>query len=89
MLLEADNRELSVLMSGDPWFGAVSLNVQEAMLRRARQVRCHSQFLFRQGDPRSGFFGVVRGVLKVSTLSDGGKADVPSQQAQMLGHSQS
>ncbi len=77
MFSEAEINELLVLMSEDPWFGAASLHVREAMLTRCRRIRfVAGQFLFRQGDPPSGFFGVVRGVLKASTLTEGGKEGV-------------
>jgi len=77
MLSEAEIKEILMLMSADPWFGAVNPDVREAMIRRCRRIRLAAgQFLFRQEGPPSGFFGVLHGVLKASTLSEGGKEGV-------------
>jgi CRP/FNR family transcriptional regulator, cyclic AMP receptor protein len=77
MLSDRKRDEMLAQMSEDPWFGTLGLELRRAMLMRCKlNPFSVGQFVFRQGDAPSGFFGLVRGALKVSTLSEDGKEGV-------------
>lgn len=61
----------------NPWFAALPLGAQRAMVTQAEPLRLRSgEMLFRQGDAvaggRGAFFGLLAGQIKVSSLRDDG-----------------
>lgn len=71
--------ELLQAMSSNPWFGALPLSERNAMLAVAvvGQLR-PGEMLFRKGDAGGGFFAVLSGALKVSTLGEDGREGILS-----------
>jgi CRP/FNR family cyclic AMP-dependent transcriptional regulator len=66
--------EDAAIMSENPWFAALASEVRALMLSRAEPLRLRrGEMLFRQGDAPSGFYGLVSGTLKMSTLREDGK----------------
>lgn len=66
-------------MSRNPWFGALPLAERRAMLAVAERVSLRSgEMLFRKGDAAGGFYGVLSGALKVSTLGEDGREGILS-----------
>jgi CRP/FNR family cyclic AMP-dependent transcriptional regulator len=66
--------EDAAIMSENPWFAALASEVRALMLARAEPLRLRrGEMLFRQGDAPSGFYGLVSGTLKMSTLREDGK----------------
>jgi CRP/FNR family cyclic AMP-dependent transcriptional regulator len=58
----------------DPWFGALDADLRGQLLAAARPLSLEpGEFAFRQGDPDDGILGLVRGMLKASTLREDGK----------------
>ena len=71
--------ELLSTLSINPWFGALPLAERKQMLAVAdlQHVRA-GEMLYRKGDPVGGFYGVVRGAIKVSTLGEDGRVGILS-----------
>jgi len=71
--------ELLDLMSCNPWFGSLPLSERKAMLAVSvvGQLR-PGEMLFRKGDTGGGFFAVLSGALKVSTLGEDGREGILS-----------
>ena len=58
----------------DPWFGSLAPAVRDKLRTAGTTVRFPAgAFLFRQGDVPSGFFGLVHGSVKISTLREDGR----------------
>ncbi|MES2952340.1 MAG: Crp/Fnr family transcriptional regulator [Pseudomonadota bacterium] len=76
----ADSKdELLVNLSQNPWFGALPLPERKAMLAVADVVHMRAgEMLYRKGDATGGFFGVVQGAFKVSTLGEDGREGILS-----------
>ncbi len=71
--------ELLLTLSRNPWFGALPLAERRAMLAVAELHRVGAgEMLYRKGDTTGGFFGVVQGALKVSTLGEDGREGILS-----------
>lgn len=61
-------------MSANPWFGALRLADRQALLGAAELLRlCPGEMLFRQGDAPGGFYGLLSGTLKISSLREDGR----------------
>src|SRR3954451_21805634 len=61
-------------MSANPWFGALPLADREALLASAEVLRLRpGEMLFRQGDAPGGFYGLLGGLLKISSLREDGR----------------
>ena len=61
-------------MLSNPWFGALPASLVEAMLARCEHLHLHpGQMALRQTEAPNGFFGLVSGSLKVSTLREDGR----------------
>lgn len=61
-------------MRSNPWFGALPASLVEAMLARCEQLHLHpGQMALRQAEAPNGFFGLVSGSLKASTLREDGR----------------
>ncbi len=61
-------------LSANPWFASLAKEVREQMVAQSEQARLRrGEMLFRQGDAPTGFYGLVRGTLKMSTLREDGK----------------
>ena len=72
--LKINTASLLSRMSGNPWFGALPLADREALLRYAELLYLRpGEMLFRQGDAPSGFYGVLSGTLKISSLREDGR----------------
>jgi CRP/FNR family cyclic AMP-dependent transcriptional regulator len=66
--------DLLTHMSSDPWFGALDLHERKVLLSDAVPLHLRlGEYLFRQGDRPNGFYAVVQGALKGSTLLENGK----------------
>jgi CRP/FNR family cyclic AMP-dependent transcriptional regulator len=77
--MRSSKDELLATMSLNPWFGALPLAERKAMLAVSDAVQVRSgEMLYRKGDPVGGFFGVVQGAFKVSTLGEDGREGILS-----------
>lgn len=71
--------ELLQALSVNPWFGALPLAERRAMLAVAELHRIGAgEWLYRKGDVASGFFGIVAGAFKISTLGEDGREAILS-----------
>lgn len=71
--------ELLQIMSTNPWFGGLPLGERKAMVAAAEVVAVHAgEMLYRKGDPAGGFFGVLSGAFKVSTVGEDGREGILS-----------
>ena len=58
----------------NPWFGALPIPERKAMLAAADIVHLRAgEMLYRKGDATGGFYCVVQGAFKVSTLGEDGR----------------
>ncbi|MFZ6654537.1 Crp/Fnr family transcriptional regulator [Undibacterium sp. TJN19] len=58
----------------DPWFAALPAIDRKAMVAPCEQLRLRpGEMLFRQGDLPTGFYAVISGTVKMSTLSEEGR----------------
>jgi len=70
----ASDPSLLARMSVNPWFAALLPTDQQALLRHAERKQLRpGEMLFRQGDALSGFYGLVSGGLKISSLREDGR----------------
>lgn len=61
----------------NPWFAGLSERHRLALLAVGESLNLRTgEMLYRQGDPPGGFFGVLRGSFKVSTLREDGKEGI-------------
>ncbi|KPH01509.1 hypothetical protein AEQ67_04395 [Pseudomonas sp. RIT-PI-q] len=61
-------------MSKAPWFGALDLQERKVLLSEATPLHFGpGEYVFRQGDRPDGFYAVVQGAVKGSTLLENGK----------------
>lgn len=66
-------------LSNNPWFGGLPLGERKAMLAAADVVQFRAgEMLYRKGDVAGGFFCVVQGAFKVSTLGEDGREGILS-----------
>lgn len=66
-------------LSHNPWFGGLPLGERKAMLAAADVVQFRAgEMLYRKGDVAGGFFCVVQGAFKVSTLGEDGREGILS-----------
>ncbi|APW41129.1 Crp/Fnr family transcriptional regulator [Rhodoferax saidenbachensis] len=66
-------------LSQNPWFDALPLAERKAMLAAADTLHLRpGEMLYRKGDTAGGFFGVLNGALKVSTLGEDGREGILS-----------
>ena len=66
-------------LSVNPWFGSVPLAERRAMLAASDVLTLRpGEMLFRKGDNGGGFFAVLSGALKVSTLGEDGREGILS-----------
>ena len=66
-------------LSTNPWFGALPLTERKAMLAVAETVPVRAgEMLYRKGDTTGGFFCVVQGAVKISTLGEDGREGILS-----------
>ena len=64
-------------MALNPWFGTLSKRNQRALLAAGERLNLRTgEMLYRQGDVPGGFFGVVSGSFKVSTLREDGREGI-------------
>jgi CRP-like cAMP-binding protein len=64
-------------MTFNPWFSDLPESNRWALLAAAEFLNLHKgEMLYRQGDPPGGFFGVVSGSFKVSTLREDGREGI-------------
>ena len=69
-----DHAALLASLSANPWFASLAPDVRALIVGQAEPVRLRrGEMLFRQGDAPSGFYGLVNGTLKMSTLREDGK----------------
>jgi CRP-like cAMP-binding protein len=61
-------------MSSDSWFGGLDFHERRILLSNSEPMNLLAgEYVYRQGDRPDGFYGLVGGVLKVSTLREDGK----------------
>lgn len=66
-------------LSHNPWFDALPLAERKAMLAAADTLHLRpGEMLYRKGGTAGGFFGVLSGALKVSTLGEDGREGILS-----------
>lgn len=71
--------ELLRRMSPNPWFGALPVAERKAMLAVAvLQPLQVGDLVYRKGDMQGGFYGVLTGTLRVSTLGEDGREGILS-----------
>lgn len=71
--------EMLEIMSNNPWFAGLPLGERKAMVAAAEVVQVHAgEMLYRKGDPAGGFFGVLAGAFKVSTVGEDGREGILS-----------
>lgn len=69
--------ELSSRMTCDPWFISLDPELRRDLLNAGESLTLRSgQSLFRRGDKPLGFYGVVDGALKASTMREDGREAV-------------
>ena len=74
MVFASTTDDLLRQMSADPWFGRLDVHERRIMLSDSDAVSLQvGGYVFRQGDEPNGFYGLVNGVLKASTLREDGK----------------
>jgi len=76
----ADSKDdLLGTLSMNPWYGGLPLGERKAMLAAADVVQLRAgEMLYRKGDVAGGFFGVLQGAFKVSTLGEDGREGILS-----------
>jgi CRP/FNR family cyclic AMP-dependent transcriptional regulator len=71
--------DLLETLSVNPWFGTLPLAERKAMLAAANVVQLRAgEMLYRKGNASGGFYGVVQGAFKVSTLGEDGREGILS-----------
>ena len=66
-------------MTVNPWFSRLSERNQRALLEVGEHLNLRSgEMLYRQGDAPGGFFGVISGSFKVSSLREDGREGILS-----------
>ncbi|MFZ6770836.1 Crp/Fnr family transcriptional regulator [Undibacterium sp. Di26W] len=71
--MTSDDNLMRILL-GDPWFAALPARDRKAMVVASEQLRLRpGEMLFRKGDIPTGFYAVISGSVKMSTLSEGGR----------------
>lgn len=71
--------ELLRTMSPNPWFAALPLAERKAMLAVAvPHLLQPGEVVYRKGDLQGGFYGVLGGTLRVSTLGEDGREGILS-----------
>lgn len=71
--------EIMQTMSLNPWFGSLPMPERRAMLAAVeRAVLRSGEMLYRKGDPVGGFFGVLSGAFKVSSVGEDGREGILS-----------
>ncbi|MFZ6849311.1 Crp/Fnr family transcriptional regulator [Undibacterium sp. RuRC25W] len=64
-------------LSEDSWFAALSPELRQALLLNATSVHLVAgEMLFRRGDAPSGFYALLKGNIKMSTLSEDGREGI-------------
>ncbi|WP_296696885.1 Crp/Fnr family transcriptional regulator [Rhodoferax sp.] len=64
-------------MMANPWFAGLSARHRHALLAAGEPLHLRAgEMLYRQGDAPGGFFGIVSGSFKVSTLREDGKEGI-------------
>ena len=67
-------QSLLARMSANPWFAGLCVADQQALLEAAELLRLRpGEMLFRQGDAPGGFYGLLSGSLKISSLREDGR----------------
>ena len=67
---------LSLLLA-DSWFSALPSTVRHVLLDTATRVRLAAgEMLFRRGDAPSGFYALLKGKIKMSTLNEDGREGI-------------
>jgi CRP-like cAMP-binding protein len=68
------NPDLLATLSANKWFGSLPMAERKIMLAAGELLRLRAgEMLFRQGDAPGGFYALVKGSMKMSTLSADGK----------------
>ena len=66
--------DTSEAMRTNQWFRTLPPQEQEALIRKSESITLRpGEYLFRRGDPPTGFYGIKSGRLKAFTLREDGK----------------
>lgn len=66
--------DLVAALSVNPWYCALAPSQRRAMVQQSELVRLRpGEMLFRQGDPPGGFYALVGGTLKASSVREDGR----------------
>ena len=72
------NTQFLPALQANPWFGNLPVSEQRAMLERAQPVRLpRGAVLYRKGHPECAFYGIVEGLVKISSLAPDGREGIP------------
>jgi len=67
-------------MAVNDWFASLPLQLREAMVNRSMLLQLGSaELLFRQGESARAWYGLVSGVVRLSSLREDGKEHIMSQ----------
>jgi CRP-like cAMP-binding protein len=71
------NAETLAVLRSNPWFSSLPASEQQAMLALAAPVRLpRGTVLYRKGHPECGFYGIVQGLVKISSVAPGGREGI-------------
>lgn len=71
------NAETLQVLRANPWFGGLPAAEQQAMMDLAEPVRLpRGSVLYRKGLPETGFYGIVRGLVKISSVAPDGREGI-------------
>jgi len=69
--------EQLLALSDTSWFSALPATLRQTLLTSASSLYLQSgEMLFRQGDTPSGFYALLKGTIKMSTLSEDGREGI-------------
>ncbi len=77
--MSTSTNEILRSLSHNPWFDALPLAERRAMLAAAEVLHLRpGEMAYRKGDTGGGFYGVLRGAFKMSTLGEDGREGILS-----------
>ena len=71
------NTQYLPALQANPWFGGLPPSEQRAMLDCAQPLRLpRGAVLYRKGHPECAFYGIVKGLVKISSLAPDGREGI-------------
>lgn len=75
--MHAPNAQTLAVLRSNPWFGGLPESEQQAMLQWAEPFRlARAGVLYRKGHPESAFYAIVRGLIKISSVTPDGREGI-------------